>query len=50
MFVEVSLALEHLVAVAAGPVVLALLRMIIPHVSREVPEIRAFIKTLTRRH
>ena len=41
VLVEVSLALEHLVAVVAGPVVLALLRVIVPHVSREVPEIRA---------
>ena len=50
VLVEVALALEHLVAVVAGPVVLALLGVIIPHVSREVPEIRAFIKTLTNKY
>lgn len=37
VLVEVALAVEHLAAVLAGPVVLALLGVIIPHVSREVP-------------
>ena len=40
VLVEVALAVEHLAAVLAGPVVLALLGMIISHVSREVPGIK----------
>ena len=47
VLVEVALASEHLVAVVAGPFVLAFLGVIIPHVSIKVPVKRRFIKALT---
>ena len=47
VLVEVALAREHLVTVVTGPLVLAFLGVIVPHVSIEVPEKRTYIIALT---
>ena len=46
VLVEVPLALEHLVAVRAGPVILPVLGVVVLHVSREVPA-NKFIRVKT---
>ena len=46
VLVEVALAREHLVAVVTGPLVLAFLGVIVPHVSIKVPVKRRFIIAL----